>query len=141
MEIKLKGRSLVKGLAEGEALVTNQPLSFLGGVDPRTGIVTEKNHELEGAQVTNKILVFPYGKGSTVGSYTLYAMARRGTKPCGIINTRSETIIATGCVIAEIPLMDTLQQDPVETILNGDMVTMNATEGLVTIKRYCKSIG
>ncbi len=141
MEIKLKGRSLVKGLAEGEALVTNQPLSFLGGVDPRTGIVIEKNHELEGAQVTNKILVFPYGKGSTVGSYTLYAMARRGTKPCGIINTRSEAIIATGCVIAQIPLMDTLQQDPVETILNGDMVTMNATEGLVTIKRYCKSVG
>jgi len=138
VEIKLKGRTLVKGLAEGEALVTNQPLSFLGGVDPRTGIVIEKNHELEGAQVTNKILVFPYGKGSTVGSYTLYAMARRGTKPCGIINARSEAIIATGCVIAGIPLMDTLEQDPVETILNGDIVTMNATEGLVSIKRYCK---
>jgi predicted aconitase with swiveling domain len=138
MEIKFRGRSLVKGLAEGEALVTNQPLSFLGGVDPRTGMVIEKNHELEGAQVTNKILVFPYGKGSTVGSYTLYSMARRGTKPCGIINTRSEAIIATGCVIAKIPLMDMLQQDPVEAILNGDMVTMNATEGLVTIKRYCK---
>jgi len=135
MEIRLKGRSLVKGLAEGEALVTNQPLSFLGGVDPQTGVVVEKNHELEGAQVTNKILVFPYGKGSTVGAYTLYAMARKGTKPSGIINTRSEAIIATGCVIAQIPLMDMLQEDPVLVISNGDMVTMNASEGLVIITR------
>ena len=140
MEIRLKGRSLVKGLAEGEALVTNQPLSFLGGVDPQTGVVVEKNHELEGAQVTNKILVFPYGKGSTVGAYTLYAMARKGTKPSGIINTRSEAIIATGCVIAQIPLMDMLQENPVAVISNGDMVSMNATKGVVTIKRHCESV-
>jgi hypothetical protein len=135
MTNRIKGRVLVKGMARGLALVTKEPLSFLGGVDPKTGIVVEHGHELEGSTVTNRILVFPYGKGSTVGSYTLFAMSKQGTKPAGIVNRRSETIIAAGCVLADIPLMDNLEKDPIEIIQSGDLVTLDAENGFVIIRR------
>ncbi|MEM3953084.1 MAG: DUF126 domain-containing protein, partial [Nitrososphaerota archaeon] len=70
--MKVKGRVIKKGKVRGEALRSTQPISFLGGVDPETGIVIEKGHELEGRSIAGKILVFPRGKGSTVSSYILY---------------------------------------------------------------------
>ena len=103
---QLKGRLISKGKGKGEALVTTQPISFYGGVDPNTGIVIEKGHELEGQSVKGKILVFPQGKGSTVGSYTLYRMKKNGTAPAGMINKECETIIAVGAIISEIPTVD-----------------------------------
>jgi predicted aconitase with swiveling domain len=135
MTNRIKGRVLVKGMARGLALVTNEPLSFLGGVDPKTGLVVEHGHELEGLMVTNRILVFPYGQGRTVGSYTLLAMSKEGTKPAGIVNRRSEAIIAAGCVLADIPLMDNLEKDPIEIIQTGDLVTLDAKNGFVIIRR------
>ncbi|MCL2134668.1 MAG: DUF126 domain-containing protein [Candidatus Bathyarchaeota archaeon] len=106
MEQELKGRIIYKGKVEGEALVTNMPISFYGGVDPNTGVVIEKGHELEGISIKNKILVFPQGKGSTVGSYTLYRMKKNGTAPKGMINKETETIVAVGAIISEIPFID-----------------------------------
>jgi predicted aconitase with swiveling domain len=103
---QLKGRIIYKGKAQGEALVTSQPISFYGGVDPNTGVVTEKGHELQGQSVKGKILVFPQGKGSTVGSYTLYRMKKNGVAPAGMINKECETIIAVGAIISEIPTID-----------------------------------
>ena len=134
VETRLRGRGLVKGRAEGEAIVGHQPLSFLGGVDPKTGVILEKGHELQGLNVKGKILVFPYGKGSTVGSYTLFAMAKKGTKPAGIINVKTEPIIAAGCVLAKIPLIDTLETDPTRGISTGDFVIMDADEGIVIVR-------
>ena len=103
---QLKGRIIYKGKAEGEALVTTMPISFYGGVDPNTGIILEKGHELQGVSVKGKILVFPQGKGSTVGSYTLYRMKKNGTAPAAMINRECETIIAVGAIISEIPTVD-----------------------------------
>lgn len=134
VETRLRGRGLVKGRAEGEAIVGHQPLSFLGGVDPKTGVILEKGHELQGLNVKGKILVFPYGKGSTVGSYTMFAMAKKGTKPAGIINLKAEPIIAAGCVLAKIPLIDTLETDPTRGISTGDFVIMDADEGIVIVR-------
>lgn len=131
MEIEIKGRGLIQGMAQGEALVTSQPISFLGGVDPETGVIIEKGHEIEGSNITKKILIFPNGKGSTVGSYTLFAMAKNGTKPAGIINHKTEPIIAAGCAIAEIPLIDNLEIDPIEQIKTGDFVIINSTDSLI----------
>jgi predicted aconitase with swiveling domain len=131
MEIEIKGRGLIQGMAQGEALVTSQPISFLGGVDPETGVIIEKGHEIEGSNITKKILIFPHGKGSTVGSYTLFAMAKNGTKPAGIINHKTEPIIAAGCAIAEIPLIDNLEIDPIEQIKTGDFVIINSTDNLI----------
>ena len=103
---QLRGRIIYKGKAEGEALVTSMPISFYGGVDPNTGVVIEKGHELQGISVKGKILVFPTGKGSTVGSYTLYRMKKNGTAPAGMVNRECETVVAVGAIISEIPCLD-----------------------------------
>jgi uncharacterized protein len=118
---QLKGRIIYKGKAEGEALVTSQPISFYGGVDPNTGIVLEKGHELHGQSVKGKILVFPQGKGSTVGSYTLYRMKKNGTAPAGMINKECETIVAVGAIISEIPCVDKVDVSKIKT---GDKVSI-----------------
>jgi len=112
---QLKGRIIYKGKAEGEALVTNMPISFYGGVDPNTGIVIEKGHELEGVSIKDKILVFPQGKGSTVGSYTLYRMKKNNTAPKGMINKETETIVAVGAIISEIPFVDKIDTTKIKT--------------------------
>jgi len=119
---QLKGRIIYKGKAEGEALVTSMPISFYGGVDPNTGIVLEKGHELQGQSVKGKILVFPQGKGSTVGSYTLYRMKKNATAPAGMINKECETIVAVGAIISEIPCIDKIDILKVKT---GDKVTID----------------
>ena len=115
----MKGRTIYKGKAEGEALVTNQPISFYGGVDPDTGTVIEKGHELKGQSVKGKILVFPTGKGSTVGSYTLYRMKKDGTAPAGIVNKECETVVAVGAIISEIPCVDKIDVAKIKT---GDRI-------------------
>jgi phosphomecalonate degydratase small subunit len=129
----LKGRKVMGGKAEGLALVSSEPVSFYGGVDPVTGCVTEPGHCCCGENITGKVFVFPTGKGSTVGSYVIYRMKKLGTAPAAIINVETEAILATGCVISDIPLVDKLDQDPVETIKNGVFVKVDADEGVVEI--------
>jgi hypothetical protein len=118
---QLKGRLISKGKGEGEALVTSHPISFYGGVDPNTGVVIEKGHELQGQSVKGKILVFPTGKGSTVGSYTLYRMKKNGTAPAGMINKECETVVAVGAIISEIPCVDKVDISKIKT---GDTVNI-----------------
>ncbi|MCD6592112.1 MAG: DUF126 domain-containing protein [Thaumarchaeota archaeon] len=119
MSILLKGRVIWRGYAEGEALTTSQPISLYGGVDPETGKIIEKGHELEGETIAGRILVFPYGKGSTVGSYVLLRLKKRGLAPKAIINLRCEPIIAVGAIIAEIPCIDQVE---ISRIATGDRV-------------------
>ena len=126
----LEGRKVAKGNAEGEAIVSTDGISFYGGVEPETGKVVEKGHPLEGQSVTGKILVFPTGKGSTVGSYTLYDMKKRGTAPAAIINKEIETIVAVGAIISEIPCVDKID---IEKIKTGDKVTVDAEAGKVEV--------
>jgi predicted aconitase with swiveling domain len=117
--MELKGRIISKGKGAGEALVTSQPISFYGGVDPNTGEIIEKGHELQGKSVKGKVLVFPTGKGSTVGSYTLYRMKKNDTAPAGIINKECETVVAVGAIISEIPCVDKID---IARIKTGDRV-------------------
>jgi hypothetical protein len=125
---QLKGRIISKGLGEGEALTTKQPISFYGGVEPNTGEVIEKGHELQGTSVKGKILVFPNGKGSTVGSYTLYRMKKNGAAPAGMVNRECETIVAVGAIISEIPCVDKVDISKIKT---GDRVRVE--NGTVTL--------
>lgn len=129
----LKGRRVMGGVAEGEALVSSEPVSFYGGVDPVTGCVTEPGHCCCGENITGKVFVFPTGKGSTVGSYVIYRMKKLGTAPAAIINVETEAILATGCVISDIPLVDKLDHDPIEVIKTGVRVRVRADEGIVEI--------
>ena len=112
-------RVIKSGVAEGEALVSPEPIGFLGGVEGASGVVTERGHPLEGQCIAGRILVFPTGKGSTVGSYVLYQLAAEGVAPAAIINAESEPIVAVGAIISDIPMVD---QVPITAIRTGDRV-------------------
>jgi predicted aconitase with swiveling domain len=129
----LRGRTISRGKAEGEALVTTQSISFLGSIDPATGVVVEKGHELEGKDVTGKVLVFPSGKGSTVGSYVMYQLKKNKTAPAAVINRSAEPIVAVGAIISDIPMVDSTEPDAIDTIRTGDRVRVNGTLGTVDI--------
>ncbi|UCH56799.1 MAG: DUF126 domain-containing protein [Candidatus Bathyarchaeota archaeon] len=129
--MRLKGRKVVGGCAEGEALVSRDAVSFYGGVDPETGVVTEKGHDVEGRSVSGKVFVFPTGKGSTVGSYVIYRMKKLGTAPAAIVNVETEAILATGCVIAGIPLVDKIDGEALEGLESGMILRVDADSGVV----------
>jgi predicted aconitase with swiveling domain len=131
--IKLKGRIISRGCAKGEALLSTDPISFLGSVDPKTGVVVEERHVLAGKSIKNKVLVFPYGKGSTVGSYVMYQLKKNGAAPVAIINLETEPIVAVGAIISEIPLIDRLEKDPYEFLKDGDCVVVNGNEGYIQL--------
>jgi predicted aconitase with swiveling domain len=118
---EMQGRTIKAGRGEGLALVSMAPIGFLGGVDPETGVVIEKGHPLEGRSIAGRVLVFPTGKGSTVGSYTIYRLARNGCGPAAIINAESEAIVAVGAIISDIPMVDCID---VEQIHDGDRVVV-----------------
>jgi hypothetical protein len=131
----LRGRKVIGGLAEGEAVVTKEPVSFLGGVNPDKGVVVERGHELEGQSITGKVFVFPHGKGSTAGPYIIYAMAKRKTAPVAMINVEAEPIIAVGAAMGNIPLVDRLDKNPLEVIATGDHVKIDGDQGIVEITK------
>jgi predicted aconitase with swiveling domain len=124
----MKGRTIYPGKVEGEAIVSKEPIGFYGGIDAKTGMVIEKGHELEGQNIKDKILVFPMGKGSTVGSYVIYGLKKNGVAPKAIVNKETETIVATGVILAGIPCVDGIE---IEQIKTGDMLKVNADEGTV----------
>ena len=133
-ETILKGHRVAKGKAEGEALVSRSPISFLGSVDPENGLIVEKGHELEGMSISGKILVFPVGKGSTVGSYQLYELGRNRKAPKAIINIRADPIVAIGAIIGNVPMVDRLNRDPLEVIKTGDFVEVDGDRGVVRVR-------
>jgi uncharacterized protein len=130
--IELKGRKIFGGNVVGTALVSSDAISFFGGVNPDTGIVVEKNHPLEGHLISGKILVFPSGKGSTVGSYSLYRLKKNGKAPLGIVNSECETIIAVGAIISEIPCIDKIDISSIQT---GDKISLNADIGKLKVEK------
>ncbi len=115
----LSVRVVNSGRAAGLALVSEEPLGFLGGVDPDTGVVIELGHPLEGQSVAGRVLVFPTGKGSTVGSYTLYRLARNGLSPAAIVNAEADPVVAVGAGISDIPMVDQVDLSRIQT---GDWV-------------------
>lgn len=129
--MKLTGRKISSGSAEGEALVCSEPISFYGGVDPEKGIVTEKGHCLDGKSIAGKVLVFPQGKGSTVGSYAIYRLKKAGKAPIAMVNRECETIVAVGAIISEIPCVDHIG---IEKIKNGTKIKVNADKAEVELE-------
>jgi predicted aconitase with swiveling domain len=125
-----KGRSIASGCCKGIALVSKKPLSFLGGVDYNTGVVIEKGHDLKGEPLKDKILCFPSGHGSTVGSYVLYSLVKKGLGPKAIVNQVADTIVVVGAIIAEIPMVD---QVDIKQIRTGDIVEVNGDKGTVQV--------
>ena len=131
--MKIRGRVIRQGRAKGEALVSEQAIGFFGGVDPESGVIVEAGHELEGESTSGKILVFPQGKGSTLGSYTLYRLRSNDLAPAAIINAQSEAIVAVGAIIADIPMVDRLDITQIRTgdevTIEGELVEVNRLHG------------
>jgi predicted aconitase with swiveling domain len=126
----LKGRPIVEGHCRAEALVSTKPISFLGGVDPADGRIIEKKHDLCGRCIKDKILCFPHGHGSTVGSYVLYSLAKKGLAPKAIINQTADSVVVVGAIIANVPMMD---QVDIRKIKTGDTVEVDACKGVAKI--------
>ena len=128
--MQIKCHRVASGRASGPALVTVQAISFLGNVNPETGIVVDPAHELFGESIAGKVLIFPGGKGSTVGSYVIYQLKKRGLAPAAMINLLSEPIVAVGAVISGIPLVDRVGEE-VLRIKSGTIVDVDADRELV----------
>jgi predicted aconitase with swiveling domain len=126
----MKGRMISPGCVEGEALVSSEPIGFYGGVDAKTGIIIDRGHELEGKSIAGNILIFPCGKGSTVGSYVIYGLKKNGVAPKAIVNEETETIVATGVILAGIPCVDKIDLKQLN-IKTGDRLKVDADNASV----------
>lgn len=124
--MKLSGMGIGHGRSEGEVLQIEKPISFLGGVEPKTGMILDWDSKKSGKSVADKILAFPHGKGSTVGSYVIYQLKKSGVAPAAIVNQKADPIIATGAIISEIPM---LSEIPTEILWDGDTAVVDADEG------------
>ena len=138
MELKLTGCGVVPGQAEGEAMVTSQSISFFGGVDPRTGKITDRRHELFGRSIAGKVAVFPFGKGSCAGSLIILELVRVGKAPAAIVNINTEPILATGPIISkhfygkDIPIL-ALDEGSFKQIKTGQYIILDAVKGYIYI--------
>ncbi|MDH7491375.1 MAG: DUF126 domain-containing protein [Methanolinea sp.] len=132
MIVIIRGRGISGGCGTGQALVSPAAISFLSGVNPETGTVVEKGHPLEGQSIAGRVLVFPYGKGSTVGSYVIYALSRNGKAPAAMVNEEAEPIIAVGAIIGRVPLVDRLEGG-LSRLRDGDLLRVNGDMGAVEI--------
>jgi len=131
-DIVLKGRRIVEGACKAKALVSSKPISFLGGVDPADGKIIDKAHDLCGECIKDKVLCFPHGSGSTVGSYVLYSLSKKKLAPKAIVNQTADPVVVVGAIIADIPMIDKID---IKQIRTDDLVEVDAHKGFVKVVR------
>jgi phosphomecalonate degydratase small subunit len=129
----IKCRKISSGHVQGKVIVSMDALSFLGGIDPQTGNIIDAENDLYNKNISGKILVIPSGKGSTVGSYVIFQMVKKNTAPLAIIAKNAEPIIATGAIMAGIPMVDKPEEDVFQILKEGDVVEVNADMGTIKI--------
>jgi uncharacterized protein len=136
MSYSLRCKVIVGGKASGRILATKQPINFLSSVDHSTGMITDKNHELCGEFVKNHVLIFPYAVGSSVGAYSIFALKSNGVSPIGIICTsRTDITTASGCAIANIPLLELRIHQDIPEIEKYDEAIVDGISGILQIKK------
>jgi predicted aconitase with swiveling domain len=121
---------IVRGKATGSLLVAKNPLNFLGGIDKKTGIVRDKNHDLFGRSIGDKILVFPFGIGSSVGAYTIYSLKYNKCAPLAMICLKADLTTASGCAISNIPLV-VVNKNDYDSLQEDKEVVLDAIEGKI----------
>lgn len=134
-DLLLHGRCVVPGFAEGEALVTRDPISGWGGIDSRTGTIVETRHELRGQSFAGKVLVFPGAKGSSGWSNAFHLTRSLGVAPAAMLFNEMTTKVALGAVVTRAPAMTDFDQDPLQVIRTGDWVRVDADRGVVEVVR------
>jgi hypothetical protein len=136
MKTSLKCHKVIGGYGEGEALISHEPICFYL-TDPKTGIVRERTHELAGKNISNKVLVFPSGKASSVVQIDgLFKLASHNLAPKAMIVKDVETVLIVSAFIAKVPLVDRLEKDPFKAIGTGDLVRVDADKGVVMVERH-----
>lgn len=121
---------IVKGKVQGIALVAKNPMNFLGAVDKKTGKVKDEKHDLFGKSLTERILVFPYGVGSSVGAYTIYSIKSNKCAPQAMICLKADLTTASGCALANIPLV-VVSKDEYDSIKDGAKITLDTENGKI----------
>ena len=134
-KIVLKGRKVVGGVAEGEALVTRDTISGWGGINPRDGTVIETRHELRGQSFAGKILLFPGAKGSSGWSHYFHLARLSGAAPKAMLYTTTNTKVALGAVVTRVPAVTDFDRDPFEVIETGDWVRVDGDNGLIEVTK------
>jgi len=115
---------LVPGKVQGVVLKSEKPINFLGTVDKKTGIISDKNHDLFGKSIKDTILVFPSGVGSSVGAYTIYSIKSNDTAPLAMICQKADITVATGCALTNIPLI-IISDEEFSSIYNGMKILLD----------------
>ena len=139
--VLFKGRVLLEGRATGEALVSRKAFTFAHGVEPSTGVVTDLRSDLRGENVREKVLFFPFGKGSTTGAAWFLETVRLGNGPAAVLTQTAEPMIVTGAILGEmlygrkIPVMTDFPPTMAEILRTGDPVTVETTTREVTVSR------
>ena len=133
--IVLRGRRVVGGRTEGEALVTRQTISGWGGVNPMQGTIIETRHELRGQTFKDKVLVFPGAKGSSGWSVAFHTARLAGTAPKALVFNETNTKVALGAVVMRVPAVTDLDRNPLEVIETGDWVVVNGDTGTVEVRK------
>ena len=133
--IRLRCRRVVGGRGEGEAVVSKKPMSFLEGVDVETGVIVDPETGVKGETISGRVLVFPWCRGSTVGTYAIYGLASNKVAPAAMVCVEADIISAVGCAMAGIPLVHKVEEDPLEAIRSGDYVVVDADHGVIEVRR------
>ena len=139
--IVIRGRKVVGGVAEGEALVTRDRISGWGGIDPRTGTVIETRHELRGQSFAGKVLVFPGAKGSSGWSAMFHMTRLMNVAPAAFLFSEMTTKMALGAVVTHSPAMTDFDRDPLDCIQTGDWVVVDADRGVVEVHKNASPSG
>lgn len=134
-KIVLRGRKVVGGVAEGEALVTRQTISGWGGIDPQQGTIIERQHELKGHRFSDKVLVFPGAKGGSGGSMGFHRARLAGHVPNAMIFNDMTSRVAMIAIITHAPAVTDLDRDPLDIIETGDWVKVDGDNGIVEITK------
>lgn len=135
VSITLKGRGASKGVAEGEALLTHDAISFLSDISITEGIITNPQSKCKGQSVSGKILIFPTGRGSTADPYGFYMLKKAGKAPKGVVNIEANPTTVAGAIISNTPMVYKLDKNPIDIIETGDHVLVDGNEGVVIVTK------
>jgi uncharacterized protein len=112
-------RRIVGGTGEGKTLVTMQPINFLAMINAKSGIITDALHELHDKSLKGSVLILPYAIGSSVGAYAIYSLKEYGNAPSAVVCSKVDITTASGCALAEIPVVDLPDGTPISILKQG----------------------
>ena len=127
-------RKIVGGTGEGKTVVTTQPINFLAMVDANTGTIADPQHQLNGKSLKDAVLILPYAVGSSVGAYAIYALKEYGNAPSAMVCCKADITTASGCAIANIPVVDLPEGTELSTLRQDLLATVEADAGRITIR-------